>query len=295
MHSVAAFAGAWIPAPGERFTEVRPGLFSSDSYHDRFGYRHALVGGGLYEQRTVTTHTEVGWKNHTSFFFTLPAVSVTRRDGDGSYIQSQSGFGDVEAGFRIGLKRGASALALQLEWIGPAGYRRTYTPIDAQRRRHAVDGSVVSPDVVDVAEQAPTLGRGRQSGRAMLQFGAPVTSRAFFELAGGYRKYDSQYAAQYVASADLGIWLSGSVMLAGRYRGAIATGEGESPGDKLTEHLSGPVLLYRLDDHMDVMAGSFHTASAKNALHVDQFYVAVAVKKTGLNRLQGFLGNKRLP
>jgi hypothetical protein len=293
--STAAHAGAWIPAPGERYTEVRPGLFSSDSYHDDSGTRHPLVGGGLYEQRSLLSYSELGWKKHTSVFIALPAVSVTRRTGSGSYLQTQSGFGDMHAGFRIGLKQGATALAVQLEWIGPAGYRRTYTPIDSLRRRHAVDGSLVSADVADVAEQAPTLGTGRQSGRAMLQFGAPLSSRGFIELEAGYRKYDAQYADQYVASADLGFWLGPSLLLGGRYRGAIATGQGDTPGDKVTEHLSGPVLVYRLDDHMDVMAGSFHTASAKNALHVDQVYVGLAVKKIGLNRLQGFLGNKRLP
>jgi len=314
LYSLAAHAGAWILAPGERYSEIRTGLFSSDSYYDVDGARHPLVGGGLYEQRSLLAYTELGWKKHASFILGLPAVSVTRRNGDASFNQTQSGFGDMQAGFRIALKQGATALALQLEWIGPTGYRRTYTPIDSLRRRHAVDGSLVSPDVTDIAEQAPTLGSGRQSGVARLQFGTHFGTRAFLELEGGYRRYDTQYAPQIVTAADVGIWLAPSLMIGGRYRGATAIGNSkvarlgaagsggtakggvaDTEGDRITEYVSGPVLLYRLDDHMDVMAGSFHTASAKNALHVDQVYVALAVKKIGLNRLQGFLGNKRLP
>ena len=308
-----AHAGAWIPAPGERYTELRTSVFSSDSYHGTDGGRWALVGGGLYEQRTLLSYTELGWKKHVSVFLGLPAVSVTRRTGDGGFNRTESGFGDVQAGFRISLANGRTALAIQLEWDGPAGYRRTFTPIDSLRRRHAVDGSLVSPVVIDAAEQAPILGNGRQSGIARLVFGTPLGSRGFLELEGGYRRYDTQYAQQIVTGGDVGFWLGPSLMIGGRYRGAIAFGgqsadptaaiatggaaggEGPFEGDRITEHLSGPVLVYRVDDHMDLVAGSLHTASAKNALHVDQVYVALAFKKTGLNRLQGFLGNKRSP
>jgi hypothetical protein len=225
----------------------------------------------------------------------MPAVSVTRRTGSGDFNRTESGFGDMQAGFRFSLLNGPTALAVQLEWDGPMGYRRTFTPIDSLRQRHAVDGSLVSPKVADIAEQPASLGRGRQSGIATLQFGTRVSARGFVEVEGGYRRYDTQYAAQFVASADVGLWLGPSLLLGGRYRGAIATGTGDTEADEITEHLSGPVLVYRLDDRCDVMAGSFHTASAKNALHVDQVYVALAFKHTRLNRLQGFLGSKRNP
>ena len=55
-------------------------------------------------------------------------------------------------------------------------------------------------------------------------------------------------------------------------------------------HLAGPVLLYRVDDRLDLMAGSWSTAAARYAPHYDQVYVALAFKQTKLNRAQGFLG-----
>ena len=62
-----------------------------------------------------------------------------------------------------------------------------------------------------------------------------------------------------------------------------------------TLHLAGPVLVWRVDDRLDLAAGSWSTAMAKNALHYDQVYVAVAFKQTRLNRLQGFLGGTTAP
>jgi hypothetical protein len=59
--------------------------------------------------------------------------------------------------------------------------------------------------------------------------------------------------------------------------------------------LLGPVLVWRVDDRLDLVAGSWSTAMAKNALHYDQVYVALAFKQTKLNRLQGFLGGTKAP
>ena len=77
----------------------------------------------------------------------------------------------------------------------------------------------------------------------------------------------------------------------------------EALGDFVTEnlspertlHLAGPVLVWRVDDRLDLTAGSWSTAMAKNALDYNQVYVAVAFKQTRLNRLQGFLGGTKAP
>jgi hypothetical protein len=55
------------------------------------------------------------------------------------------------------------------------------------------------------------------------------------------------------------------------------------------------MVLYRVDDHLDVKAGSWSTASGKNVLHYDQFYVGVAFHQSKLNRLQGFSGSTKNP
>jgi hypothetical protein len=54
-------------------------------------------------------------------------------------------------------------------------------------------------------------------------------------------------------------------------------------------------MLWRVDDRLDLTAGSWSTAMARNNLHYDQFYVALAFKQTKLNRLQGFLGGTKAP
>jgi hypothetical protein len=41
------------------------------------------------------------------------------------------------------------------------------------------------------------------------------------------------------------------------------------------------------------MAGTSHTFSAKNALHVDRIYVAIALRQSKLGPLQGFMGGRR--
>ena len=55
------------------------------------------------------------------------------------------------------------------------------------------------------------------------------------------------------------------------------------------------MLVWRVDDRLDLPAGSWSTAMAKNTLHYDQVYVAVTFKQTRLNRLQGFLGGTKAP
>ena len=95
-------------------------------------------------------------------------------------------------------------------------------------------------------------------------------------------------------SADLGLWLTRSLLVGGRYSGTMTLSHGDLAPER-TLHLAGPVLVWRVDDRLDLTAGSWSTAMAKNALHYDQVYVAVAFKQTRLNRLQGFLGGTKAP
>ena len=77
--------------------------------------------------------------------------------------------------------------------------------------------------------------------------------------------------------------------------GAIEVGHGKTPADEIEEHLAGPVLLFRLDEGMDVFYTSLHTAAARNAIHADRFYVGVSFRKTALGELQGYLGGPKAP
>jgi hypothetical protein len=55
------------------------------------------------------------------------------------------------------------------------------------------------------------------------------------------------------------------------------------------------MLVFRVDDRMDLIVSTLHTATAKNVLHTDEIYVGVAVRHNTLNRLQGFFGTQKNP
>ncbi|MBI1798572.1 MAG: transporter [Candidatus Eisenbacteria bacterium] len=279
----SAAADPWLLAPGDHYYQLGGSYFSADSYHRLGGDRAPLDGGGLHEEKAVYSYNEFGWKKSRTLILGFPYLSVTRRGGAASAGsgRTETGFGDLLAGVRWRLHEGPAALSLETDWIAPLGYD---------------------------SDLSPRLGDGSSSISGALQYGMPVASRGFLELEGGYRYflYPKSPTDQMLAGATLGIWLGRSLLIAGRYEGKFGGSSGDTiyralPGDavpgttddQITTHLAGPVLVYRVDDHIDLIGGSMHTASAKNALHIDRFYVAVAMKQTRLNRLQGLLGGTR--
>jgi hypothetical protein len=262
-----AAAGAWLLPPGDWSSDVRGTFFSADTYYDLDGERTRLGGGGVIEQRSLSAWNEFGWKTRLGVFMAMPYVSTTRRFADDSRLPAQTVFGDMRLGARYALMAGATALSLNATWKAPLGYNRSIQP-------------------------APGL--GQQDVAGTLAFGAPLAGRGFVEVEAGYNYRFEAPADQLVASAGAGVWF-GSLLVGGRYEGAAAAGDGETPADKISEHLVGPVVLYRVDDHIDLSAGSLHTAAGENVPHTNRVYVALTVKQSGLNRLQGFLGNAQQP
>jgi hypothetical protein len=262
-----ALAGAWLLPPGDWSTEIRGSFFNADTYRNIDGDRATLPGGGVMEQRSLSAWNEFGWKDHLGVMVAIPFVSTSRRFADDSRLPSQTVLGDMVLGARYALKGGATALALNAMWKAPMGYNRLIQP-------------------------AP--GTGQQDLTGTLAFGAPIGSSGFIELEAGYRYRFDAPADQIVAAGNAGFWI-GNLLIGGRYEGAAAAGDGETPTDKITEHLAGPVFLYRVDDHIDLSAGSMHTAAGENALHADRVYVALTVKQSALGRLQGLLGNAQRP
>lgn len=278
VFAAAAAAGPWALAPGEYYTEISGRVFSSGTYYDNDGNRMSL--GGLYEQRALTSYTELGWKPRWSVQLGLPVLSNTVRAADGS-TGTSSGFGDFQLGLRYALRNGPSATAVQFGWTAPAGYN---------------------------AKLAPGLGSGLQRLEAAVEVGRALGGNGFVQLGGGYA-YDflafgsrkgpeeavggeRDWADHVSASAALGFWM-GRLMVAGLYDGEIATSAGRE--EQTTAHLAGPRFTYRLDDGLDAFAGSWHSPGGENVLHVDQYYAGVAWKLTKLGRLQGFLGGDQRP
>jgi len=297
----SAGAGAWSLAPGEYFTQFLGGWSSSDFYYDQDGKKRPLANGGLWEERSVLSYTELGWKPRLSFILGIPAKSVTRRfgaAGGGRTLPTASGLADGLVGFRYNLENSAVGLAIELDWKPPLSYERSQllTHQDSVRAGDA-SGDGDSLDV-NVARQlaSPRLGDGQQDVTLALHVGAPLSRlRGFFQFSGGYRYRFENPGDQLVASVDLAVWPMRSLLVGARY-------ELESPvrgGDRATDHPEryrvGPTLVYRVDDRMDLVLASMHTAAANNALHADELYVGVAFRRTKLNRLQGFLGNSSNP
>jgi hypothetical protein len=195
----------------------------------------------------------------------VPILSRTVQYQDLRFDRTQTGIADLMFGFRFKLLDGATGLSLEAKWVGPAGYDRS---------------------------SFPRLGAGQQNAGGGLAFGTPIGSRGFFQASGGYVHRFEAPLDRIVHSADLAFWLTPSLLVSGRYDGFMTQGS-DTSGVEMNAYTVGPELRYRVDDRMDIFAGSRHTPKGKNVDKYDQFYVGLALKQTRLNRLQGYLGGKR--
>jgi hypothetical protein len=286
-----AAASAWSLDPGEFYSQIYGSTFSSDTYYDQHGDRAFLHGGGLWEERSLVSYNELGWKPKISFILGIPVKSVTRELGGAeAALATATGPADGTIGFRYRLENGRRAMAVEVDWITPLSYERSrfLTHADSVAAGDT-NGDGDSLDA-NAARQlgSPTLGDGVQNVAVNFQFGLELT-RGFFEGSGGFKYRWEAPANQFLLGADLGFWLTRGVLLAGRYRGVISSTP-QDPNFEPVEHRLGPVLLYRIDQHMDVFVASMHTAAGTNTLHTDEIFAGFAFKQTKLNRLQGYLG-----
>ncbi len=296
-------AGAWSLARGEYRSEVQAGMHTAQTYYDADGNRLDFGRApGKFEQVGLSWRSEIGWRKRLSLQLGLTGVSVNGFEGPPATIAGQdtvpthTGLSQLDLGLHFNLMNGDRAMALEAGLHAPAGYDRILNP---------------------------ALGDGRQELYGRLNYGSVLGRRGFLEvLAGGayrFHKLGSPSAADnldprlttnvyYDFGADLGLWFSHSLMVGGRYQGRLlgsTTGKGgptnvhqvgplRLTGDaQLDEsaHLAGPMVLYRVDERLDVIAGSYSTPVGKNTLHFDEFYVSLAFKQSKLKRNQGFLGS----
>lgn len=290
----SAAAGPWNLAPGEYQTGFRAGFFSADSYHDANGNRFPLFEGGLTEERVAMSVSELGWKKRLNVILGVPWASVTRQPGD-RFPQrpTATGLADALVGFRYALLRGTPAAAIEIDWKAPLAYERDafLSHADSVRCGDA-SGDGDSLDM-NCAGQAgtPRLGEGQNDITFALHLGAAVPAmRGFVQASGGYRMRFERPQDQLAGTADLGVWVLRPLLVAGHYEGHVAKQDGPRPTDESDVHRVGPVLLYRVDERIDLIAGSLHTLAAKNALHTDEYFVGVSFRQTKLGRYQGFLG-----
>jgi hypothetical protein len=291
-----AHAGPWSLAPGEFYADLRGSWFSADGSHDANGDRARLFGGGLWEQRALNLHAELGWKPRLNFLLDLPIVSVSRtRDPGLRELPTQTGLGDGVFGLRYRLMNGPAAAALQLDWKLPLSYERDriLTHSDSVLAGD-VDGDGDSLDFNAVRQLGtPVLGDGQQDLTVSLLLGKTL-GQGFVQVSGGYKYRFEDPTDQIVFSADVGAWVMRALLVAGHYQGQMAS-EGDRPTSDPDEHRVGPWLVYRVDEHMDLFARSLHTIAAKNELHKDEIQVGFAFRQTKLSRPQGFLGGAAAP
>jgi hypothetical protein len=281
-----AQAGPWLPAPGDYYTELRGGLFSADSYHDDAGDRFSL--GGKWEERSLLSTVELGWKKRLSVVMAAPIISATRLDAVGSV--TSTGLEDFRFGLRLGLLQGLTALSAEFDWQAPLGYSR-----ESSLLADSLHGGGLQQLSLSLLLGTPIAKRGfLQLGTGVGSRYLSITRKGANATAGVPNAAADMWSTSFLASADLGLWLKRSVLVGARYSGAMTLSHGVLSPER-TLHLAGPVIVWRVDDRLDLAAGSFSTASAKNALHYDQVYVALTFKQTKLNRLQGFLGGTQAP
>jgi hypothetical protein len=308
----AAWGSPWQLKPGEFYSELSGDFFSARTWLQNSDSKRIQLGGNL-EQRVVRSHTEMGWKKRASVWFDVPFVNRTFALNNGGSITS-TGLGDLGFGLRFGLHQGHSPIALELGWVTPLGGNRKLFP--GVGGSGGMDGtSYLSQATGPVRDSSAFFDSGLQSLSAALELGGSAGKRAYWTLGGGYRTTYltigardtlDRYADFATASASLGMWMGTHLLVNGSFAGEWPVSQGNlydrirkpiagdhGPDLEPTRMLAGPRFTYRVDERMDVFAGSWHTVSGRNVLHTDQFYAGIAWRQTGLDRLAGAFGGTK--
>src|SRR5262249_1612114 len=282
-----ASAGAWSLARGEYYTELSGSQYVTQTTYDGEGDRIPFPSPWKLQHLGGSWRTQLGWRKSLNLLFSVTGISVAGFEGPAALVPTETGLSVFELALHYRLANGDRALALEGLWQAPAGYDRGLSR---------------------------GLGDGRQQFSALLHGGSVLGSRAYFEASGGasYRFHklgspddaanaDPRKTTNVYADfgAEAGFWVGqgggNRRPLPGRILGST-TGVGDAGNvhyvgpmvitgdDQLDQsvHLAGPMLLYRLDERIDVLAGSYSTAAGKNTLHFDQVYIAFAFKHSQL-------------
>lgn len=261
--------GPWMPQRGEYYSEVSAGKEFADSFFDSAGAKFGVPNSGRLETKSLQFYNEIGWKKRVSLVLAAPVLSVTANRPDFAQSRTETGFGDLILGFKFKLKEGNTAAAIQAEWQAPLGYQ---------------------------TNTFPALGGGKQVARESFEIGTALPKwNAFAQGSAFYASYFEPIRSYGGATALAGVWFGSSLLVTGHYSMFTVFGGSDLENDDIGGQVVGPELRYRVDDRLDVFAGSNHTASGKNVPHSDAYYVGMAFRQTKLHRLQGLLGNKTRP
>jgi hypothetical protein len=304
LASVAA-ASPWGLAPGDYYTELSGSWHSANTFYDDTSERQFIFG--TLEERVVRSHSEFGWRKWATLSLDLPFVSRTYVPDPGIPVTS-TGFGDIGLGLRVPMRLGAAPVAFQIGVTLPMGTNRALFP--GTSGEGGLDGTgLTARSLVGFRDTSTFFSQGLTTGSLGLEVGSAIGKRAYWTAGGSYRTTffsiaDRDSAARFAdfvgASLGVGVWFTKHLLVSGEFRGDWQVDQGQA-FDRLSlateleskRLLAGPRLTYRVDDGMDVFAGSWHTPGGRNVLHHDQYYCGIAWKKTGLDRLAGALGGAK--
>jgi len=310
----AAQAGPWGLAPGEFYTELTGTSVSSETYLEKSGTRLGL--GATFEERAILAHTEFGWKTHTTFIMGMPFVGRTvAPDVAGVPTTTSSGLGDIDLGLRYARKAASFPYAFTLNWTAPLGTNRNLFP--GSSGSGGTDPTSW-PDLATrqmASDSSTFFSQGLQSLSLRFDVGGAIGSKIYWEASAGYRtryltigarKDDDRFADFRLFDGKLGYWAGPQLLITGEFSGEWQSREGfaydrikstsTGPAELKTQNvLAGVRFTYRVDERMDVIGGSRHTAGGMDVLHQNLFYAGIAWKNSSLDRLSGVLGGTKAP
>ena len=275
----AARTDPWLPAPGDYDASFRFEHGSGSKFFADDGEKQDNPFGILVESRSFESVNELGWKRWMSATLALPLQSVSIRTRFPEANDTQTGLSDLDAGVRIKLLGGGrSAMSATLDWRIPLGYDRQPIAALGDGLHHVTGG-------LELGTSFPAM-------NAFLQGGASYGGR--FDVRVNPKKATRHVQGDVIGTfADLGVWLGNSLLLAGRYQGAMRSAD--EAGVEANAYVAGPDVTFRVDDHMDVFAGARFPIAGRNSRVFSTYYAGFALKQTHLNRLQGFHGDTRRP
>jgi len=299
----ACAASPWVLKPGEFYSELNGSLFSARSF---FRDNERITLNGKLDEREVMSHNEFGWKKRASVWLGVPFVSrgFTRFTGGTS---TSTGLGDLDFGIRYRLKGGETPAALSFGWTASTGMNRKLFPgTDGDGGTNPDRYPPVSES--NASDTSLYFNQGLQSLSVALDFGGHAWKHAYWTAGGDYvYRYleflttggDSHNARFVGAQASLGWWVTQSLLVSGAFDGQwVSEQSANYDQDPVVEFepnrmLAGARFTYRVDERMDVFAGSSHVFSGDNVLHYDQYYCGIAWKHTNLSKYAGAFGGTK--
>ena len=301
----ATGATPWVLKPGEFYSEISGSVFAANSFLDNDNNRPPL--NGKLDQRELVSYNELGWKKSASVWLAVPFVSrgFTRFEGGGT--STSTGLGDIDLGFRYRLKGGSTPASLSFGWTAPLGANRKLFP--GSDGDGGTDPASYPPySASNAADTSLYFNQGLQSLRVGVDFGGRAWKRAFW-TAGGEWRYrflefgstdkSSHNARSIGGNASLGWWVQHSLLVSGLFQGEWVTSQSENYDRNLSidrepkRLLAGVRATWRVDDRMDVFAGSWHVASGQNVIHYDQYYFGIAWRQSSLSKYAGAYGGTK--